>query len=113
MGKTIKDFNRLIPEQRIAVLGDKEIDVTKIPSRVSLQLAEYADEVADGKLSPKEQFLKAVDVVVSVCKVSAPEVTTDWLLDNTDFAQLMQFTRFVLAPIQGAAERQEPGKKQE
>lgn len=113
MAQTIKDFNRLVPEQRIAQLGGKEIDVTRIPSRVTLQLAQYADDVAEGKLSPREQFINALEPVASVCKLTDPEVTVDWLLDNTDFIQLSEFTKFVLEPIMQQAGGQEPGKKQE
>lgn len=111
MARTIKDFNRLIPETRIAKLGGKDIDVTRIPSRVTLQLAQYADDVAEGKLTPKEQFVNALEPVAAVCKLTDPDVTVDWLLDNTDFAQLSEFTKFVLEPIMQQAGGQEPGKK--
>ena len=112
MGKTFKDFDRLIPEQRIAKLAGKEIDVTRIPSRVTLMLAEYADSV--DRLSPKEQFKNALEPIVAVCKLTDPEVTVDWLLDNTDFAQLQEFTQFVLEPIRQKTQGgQESGKKQE
>lgn len=108
----LRDFDRLVPEQRIAVLGGKEIDVTRIPSRVTLQIAQFADDVAEGKLTPGEQFLAALDPVAAVCRLSDPEITVDWLLDKTDFAQLMEFTRFVLEPVQKAAGG-ESGKKPE
>ncbi len=109
----IKDFDRLVPDKRTAQLAGKEIDVTRIPSRVTLQLAKYADDVAEGKLSPMEQFLQALEPVAAVCKLSDPEITVDWLLDNTDFAQLSEFAKFVLEPITQQSGGQELGKKQE
>lgn len=99
MGKTIKDFNKLIAEQRIAVLGEKEIDVTKIPSGVMLRLMEFADKVEAKELTPKEQFMESINVVAMVCQRLDKEVTTEWLMANTDFDQLMEFSDFVLAPI--------------
>jgi len=113
VARTIKDFNRLIPDQRIAQLGNKEIDVTRIPSRVTLQLAKYADDVSEGKLTPMEQFLNALEPVAAICKLTDPDITVDWLLDNTDFTQLSEFTKFVLEPIIQSGGGQEPEKKPE
>lgn len=110
MARTIKDFNKLIPETRIAQLAGKEIDVTRIPSRVTLMLAEYADTV--NTLSPREGFIGALEPIVAVCQLTDPEVTVDWLLDNTDFEQLNAFTDFVLEPIRARTQGgQAAGKK--
>lgn len=105
--KTIKDFDKLISEPRIAVLGGKEIDVTKIPSGVMIRLMEFADKVQSGDLTPKEQFMESIGVVAAVCQRTDKEVTTEWLMDNTDFDQLMEFSDFVLAPIKERSEGKE------
>jgi len=93
-----KDFNKIIPEVRVAKLGDEEIDVSKIPSRISLELAIFRDKVMTMK-SSEEQQRKSLEIVAKVCQVKNPKVTVDWLLDNTHYEQLIEFIDFVLEPI--------------
>lgn len=98
MAEIFKDFNKIIPEVRIAKLGDEEIDVSKIPSRVSLELAIFRDKVLTMK-SSEEQQRKSLEIVAKVCQVKNPKITVDWLLDNTHYEQLIEFIDFVLEPI--------------
>ena len=106
MSGILKDFNLIIPEVRIAKLGDQEIDVSKIPSRLSLEIAIYRDQIWNNKIkSAEEAWRKSVESVAKICQVSNPTVTSDWLIDNTHYEQLLEFIDFVLEPINN------PGKK--
>lgn len=93
-----KDFNKIIPEVRVAKLGDQEIDVSKIPSRISLELAIFRDKVLTMK-SSEEQQRESLEIVAKVCQVKNSKITVDWLLDNTHYEQLIEFIDFVLEPI--------------
>lgn len=94
----IKDFDKIIPPKRIAKLAGKEIDVSLIPSRTSLELAIFRDKVLKMK-SSEEQQRKSLEIVVQVCQVKNPKITVDWLLDHTHYAQLIEFIDFVLEPL--------------
>lgn len=98
----ILDLDKLIPEQRIVKLAGKEIDVSKIPSRVTLEIAEKADVLKSGS---EESFPLMLDMIVKICKPSQPDITTDWLVDNTSLDQLLALIEFVLKPIQDRADK--------
>lgn len=100
MDEVFKDFNTIIPKKRIAKLAEEEIDVSLIPSRVSLELAIFRDSIFKGKVkSSEEQQRKSLEIVSKVCQVKNPKITVEWLLDNTHYEQLIEFIDFVLEPI--------------
>ena len=103
----IRDFDKIIKEPRIARICREEVDVTRIPSRVTLEMTKFADD-ADA-MKGEESFYKIIDLVAKACAPSNPKITADWLLDNTDFETLMDFCEFVMEPIRERAARQAGG----
>lgn len=103
----ILDLDKLVPDKRIVKLAGKEIDVSKIPSRVTLEIAQKSDVLKSGS---EESFPLMLDMVVKICKPSVPDMTSDWLVDNTSLDQLMALIEFVLEPVQKRAEK---GKNEE
>lgn len=93
----IKDFDKIIPLKRIAKLAGEEIDVSLIPSRISLELAIFRDKVL--AMKSEDQQRKSLEIVAKVCQVKNPKITVDWLLDNTHYEQMIEFIDFVLEPI--------------
>ncbi|KAB2337656.1 hypothetical protein F7731_08670 [Cytobacillus depressus] len=96
MAQEILDLDKLIPEQRIIRLAGKEIDVSKIPSRVTLEIAKKSDVLKSGS---EESFPVLLDLVVKICKPSQPDITSDWIIDNTSLDQLLALVEFILKPI--------------
>ncbi len=102
---TIRDFDKIVRQERRAVIAGEEVDVSKIPSRVTLEMAKFAG--ATKTMKEDEQFLATLDLVAKACKPSNPKITVDWLLDNTDFDQMMDFCEYVMEPIRQRAEKLE------
>lgn len=96
MAQEILDLDKLIPEERIIRLAGEEINVTKIPSRVTLEIAKKSDVLKSGS---EESFPILLDLVVKICKPSKPDITTDWIIDNTSLDQLLALIEFILKPI--------------
>lgn len=96
MSQEILDLDKLIPEQRIIRLAGNEIDVSKIPSRVTLEIAKKSDVLKSGS---EESFPVLLDLVVKICKPSQPDITSDWIVDNTSLDQLLALIEFILKPI--------------
>lgn len=92
----ILDLDNIIATTRIVKLAGKEIDVSKIPSRVTLEIAGKSDVLQSGSA---ESFPLMLDTIVSICKPSQPDITRDWLIDNTSLDQLLQLIEFVLSPV--------------
>lgn len=97
----IRDFDKISPEKRIARIGGKEFDVTRIPSRVALEMARFSDK--SGDRTSEESFMEMVGLVVRVCKKSDPSITVEWLIDNTDFMALQAFIEYALTSLKERA----------
>lgn len=101
----IRDFDKVVGSERKAKIGGEVVDVTRIPSRVTLEMAKLADDAT--KLNSEEGFWKSVDLVSKACLPSNPKITAEWLIDNTYFEQLMDFMDYVLEPVQKRTEEAE------
>lgn len=97
---TILDLDKLVPEKRAIVLAGEEIDVSKIPSRVTMEVAEKADIFQEGSA---ESFPALLEMIVKICKPSKQDITTDWIVDNTSMDQLLALIEFVLEPLKDKA----------
>ena len=103
----ILDLDKLIPEQRIIKLSGQEIDVSKIPSRVTMEVAEKADILKSGS---NESFPVLLDMIVKICKPSKPDINQDWVIDNTSIDQLLALIEFTLEPLQDKVSEIEGGQ---
>lgn len=98
----ILDLDKLIPEQRIIRLAGREIDVSKVPTRVVLEIEKNKKKLQGGG---DETFDLLLDFTAKICRPSCPDITSEWLIDNTDFDQLQALLEFVMAPIREKAEQ--------
>lgn len=108
---TFKDFDKLIPPKRIAKLAGKEIDVSKLPSRISIEMAIFRDKLLKGEYNNEQAAIRSIEIVAQACQKSNTDITADWLLDNTDYQQLLEFMDFVLEPINNPKGYKEQSKK--
>lgn len=114
MKPLIKDFDKMIKKEKYAILSGVTIDVSTIPSRVAVLLSSYQAKMKSGEIAPEDMFYEMVDLAARVCAVKNPEITADWILDNTDVATLSQFIKYVLAVTEEAIDTEkksetEPG----
>jgi len=100
----IVDFDKFETQRRIAKICGEEIDVTRIPTRSTLALAQFSDDMTAGKYSNEESFMKLVELIATIARPLCPELTADKLLDKTTYASLKAFLDFVVAPLTEEAE---------
>lgn len=93
----ILDLDKLIPDQRVVRLAGVDIDVSKIPSRVTMELSEKAEVF---KEADEKSFPALIEMIIKIMKPSKPDITDDWLIDNTSMDQLLALIDFVLEPLQ-------------
>jgi hypothetical protein len=99
---SIIDFDKIIPDKRIARIAGKEIDVSIIPSRIALEYVKFVNNILS--YSGEEQDDKIYEFVIRICNVSNKDITLDWLLDNTNQLQMTEFMQFVLEPLTGKSD---------
>ncbi|MGY6209732.1 hypothetical protein ACXEO8_07120 [Cytobacillus firmus] len=108
MAQEILDLDKIITAERIVRLAGKDIDVSKIPSRVTLEIAKKSDVLKSGS---EESFPVLLDLIVKICKPSQPDITSEWIIDHTSLDQLLALIEFILKPINDRTEGK--GKNEE
>ena len=114
MAKEILDLDKLIPDDRIIRLAGREINVSKIPSQVTLEMASKSEVLQSGS---DESFDEVFDMILKICNANKSEneeeVTKEWIVSNTSMDQLLTLIEFVMKPLNDrAAEGNKKGKKQ-
>lgn len=99
----VKDFSKKSYEKRIAKIEGEEIDVSRIPTRVMVELAELNERKDELARNSIESFNKIVEIISLACRKN-PKITPDWLKDNTDIEQLFDLMEFILEPVKRRAE---------
>jgi len=106
----LKNFDKITREKREIQVGGQKADVTRIPSRVMLELAEATES---GKISEDnpDSFHYTLRLVEKIMTPSNPEMTADFLLDNTDFETLIEIVEYVMEPVQQKMEEHKEQQK--
>lgn len=93
-----KDFSQTVYEQRIAVIEGEEIDVSKISTRVMLNLVELKDRRDELEAGGIGIFYELIEIIAQACKANK-KITADWLIDNTDIMQLLDLMEYIIEPL--------------
>ena len=106
----LKNFDQINREKREIQVGGEKADVTKIPSRVMLELVDASESGEVSEDNPAS-FKKVLELVEKVCTPSNPKMTADFLLDNTDFETLTELIYYIMEPVREKMEQQEKNTK--
>jgi len=91
----LEDLTFVVPEKKVFRIGTSanpvEVDLSIFPARAMFKMMEI---MGTGNKIPSHDQL--IDVVVEACHPLNPEITKDWLLDNSNFAQLSVFCERVM-----------------
>lgn len=101
----ILDLDKLIDDKRTVKLAGKKIDVSKIPSKISLQILDKYEELSEDN---PESINVVLDMIIDIINSqNEDEITEDWLLEHTDIDQLMTLVEFIMEPINERTEKNE------
>lgn len=95
---TKRDFSKTVYPKRIAVIGGEEIDVSKISTRVMLNLVELKDRRDELEAGDIGIFYELIEIIAQACKANK-KITADWLIDNTDIMQLLDLMEYIIEPL--------------
>ena len=97
MEEIVKDFDKIVRPARKAKLSGEIIDLSKLPTLVTIRIAKAQRDKKKLSEDPNS-FEETIETIAIACK-SNPKVTKDWLIENTDLEQLLDFMAFVLEPV--------------
>ena len=105
----IYDFDALVHEPRVALVGGEKVDVSIIPVAVTLAMAKFADRTRDEVLLAAEEdaegeLRRVLGLVSDVCIPSNPKFTIEFLMQHLDIERLKCFNEFVLKPLRKSDE---------
>jgi len=94
----IIDLSTLSPEQVLVRIGNgseiEEIDLTVVPARATLLLAEATQKHGGWDKIPNDEMIPAI---AAICQQSNPRITAEWLETKLTRPQLAGLTQVVLA----------------
>lgn len=108
MSDEVLNLDKLIQDKRIVKLAGKKIDVTKIPSKVTLKVVDIYEEISR---DDPESFDKVFDIVMMVIKSQNDDIDKDWLIENSTIDQLIELVEFIMKPINERIEEKSSGTK--
>ena len=94
----LKNFDQINREKREIQVGGEVADVTRIPSRVMLELVKAKDSGAMSR-DNDDGFTMLLDMAEKICRPSNPKMTADFLIDNTDFETLVEVLEYIMEPV--------------
>ena len=110
----VYDFDALVIEPRVAVVGGLDVDVSMIPVAVTLRMAALHDRYAafatkkeleaEIEHDPVGELEQMWQMVSDVCIVNNPKFTVEFLKNNLSYAKFTAFMKFVLRPINDKAD---------
>lgn len=95
MSDTIQEFGQILPDRRIAMITGIEVDVTRLPSRFTLEVM----KLQSSKVDDSAAFEKMVDLIARICQQDKKEITTDLILDKLDVAEITLLYKFITDPV--------------
>ncbi len=111
------DLDVLRPQPEYVLLGGKKIDISFIPAGVAMDAMGLQDElnkltntpekmkkVAAGGTPAKRTFEIAAEICAAITSCQYPEMDKDWLLKNTDVAQIKALVEYVTIAVAGSLE---------
>lgn len=127
----ILDLRKFVPKERYIYLTEKprksdlpgwilklcpwlrpkrreiKIDLSFQTTRTTLELSNVLQKFAEA--SQKKDFEAVADlmydIIVVACRQSFPEITREWLQENTSEEEALQIFQFILQPIKDKAEK--------
>jgi len=106
----LKNFDEINREKREIQVGGEIADVTRIPSRVMLELIDASDNGEFSEDNPNS-FKRTLDMAEKICTPSNPKMTAEFLLDNTDIETLIDILYYIMEPVRAKMEKQAAQQK--
>lgn len=103
---TVLDLDTLLPEQKIVKLKDIEFDVTEMPLGLSMKMVAFQNELSDSE-DTMVQLEAIADMILSVLRLSKPDLTLEWVKESISMQKMMQLIDFVVSDINDTVSSEE------
>jgi len=106
-----EDLDLLDPPERFVKMAGEVIDISFIPSELTLKAAKISNMFEKGSMSMDEMFTQMIDVIVTISQGSNPNVTAEWILKNVSVAKITRFLELLVSDMNDSKESAgEPAK---
>lgn len=96
-----KIFGGVVSEKRTATVAGVDVDLSRIPSRYTLELI---DATSAGK---NVDYREVARILAAICAVSAPEIDTDFILDRLELTEINDLVEYVVEQITEKAKQKQ------
>jgi hypothetical protein len=99
-------FNRFIPGFLRFKKRVRKIDVSLTSTRVTLEISKHYQKYLEASIAGEfdEVENEVYELIVAMCKPSFPEISREWIVDNTNPDQILAWFQFLIKPLYERAE---------
>ncbi len=93
----LKDLDMLDPPKKLVKMSGEIIDISFIPSRVTLTAMRISLDLEKKKITADEMFEKMIEIIVHISENSNPTITAEWLYDHVSVEKITKFLNLIVS----------------
>lgn len=97
----LKDLDLLDPQKTLVKMSGELIDISFIPSKVTLAAMRISSDLEKKKITADEMFEKMIGIIVQVSEKSNPTITAEWLYNNVSVEKITNFLKLLVSSEPG------------
>jgi len=83
----------LDPQKKIVYVSGEALDFTFVPTRITLKGLRILDQMNTKQISEIDGIDKMIELISEQCSRENPNITVDWILDNTSVATIQKMAQ--------------------
>lgn len=92
----------LDPPKKVVYVAGEAFDFTFIPTRITIKSLRIMDGMKTGKISEVDGMEQIIEVIAEQASKTNPNITADWILDNTDIPMIEKMGMDLAGVAEGA-----------
>lgn len=106
----LEDLDILDPPKKLVKIAGETIDVSFIPSRVTIEATRISTAFDKKQISVDEMFERMVGIIVKIGSKSNPKITSDWVLDNLSIQKVTKLMEVIVSDTGESKKEDDTGK---
>lgn len=93
----LEDLDILDPPKKVVKMSGELIDISFLPSKVTLAVMKISADFDKKKITTDEMFEKMIGIIAQLSSKSNPKITEDWLYENVSVEKITNFLHLLVS----------------
>jgi len=104
-----EDLDILDPPKKVVKMAGELIDISFLPSKVTLSVMKISADFDKKKITTAEMFEKMIEIIAQLSTKSNAKITEDWLYENVSVEKITNFLHLLVSSGENVANGTEAG----